>query len=74
MMTQRNGSETGGKKALLLAGSCVGDGLGGGGLPVWFPCFFGCEWVSAGGAAFGLWSLLQAWVADLGVRKAGGGR
>ncbi len=29
-MTQRNGSETGGKKALLLAGSCVGDGWGGG--------------------------------------------
>lgn len=26
-----------------------------------------------GGAAFGLWSLLQAWVAHLGVRKAGGG-
>jgi len=31
MMTQRNGSETGGKKALLLAGSCVGDGWGVGG-------------------------------------------
>ena len=29
--------------------------------------------MSVGGAAFGLWGLLQAWVADLGVRKAGGG-
>ncbi len=65
MMTQRNGSETGGKKALLLAGSCVGDGLGGGvtclvSLFLWVRvgecgrgCFWAVEFVASLGGGFG---------------------